>query len=367
VAKDAGIGKAQGLKAVRASAASLELKWQANAKANGYIVYRYDRKKEKYTKIAKIAGGKHTSYTDEGLTKGKLYQYKVRPYKKVRGKMVYGSVGYWVKARPYALGEKDVNARQITVEDKSLTLSIVGREKAYAYVSVGKGSKTKGKKPVNKTVRWRSSNKTIATVDGKGVIKTKTGTGTCNIYAIAHNGVRAKIRVNVKDFSTPASFDFTGVQGVARDLLRDYRVELGQIARYFHIHRPPGETTFDFDEDGFTVEPEDYKISRSIQDVLCKVMGGFERDERTVIITAYKNYLTFTISDLAGVVPDGPETSAYYNVYYYYDRDMYDFDIESEDYYEIAPHWSFVVLPDSEYGDDTEYTDDPEDPEPDEA
>jgi hypothetical protein len=344
-AKDSEIGSVQCLRAACTGSNSLKLKWQMNQNAGGYIIYRYDRVKKKYTIIARIAGRKHTSYTDNGLNRGQVYKYKVRPYKKVHSKMVYGNSSYWVKARSYAKNDKEVNAGRITVRENSLTMGFIGSVKAFANVSAGKSSKAKEGKSVTKTVRWRSSNKTIATVDSKGVIRTKANNGTCYIYAIAHNGIRAKISVKVKDFATPKAFDLTEVQGSAQNLLRDYRVELGQIAKYFHIYRPPGETTFDFDdEDGFFVNPGGYEVSSSVKDVLCRVMGKFNNDERAVIVTAYKKYLTFTISDVIGVASDGSDINAHYNVYYYYNRDMYDFDIEDYDFYEIAPHWSFVAL-----------------------
>ncbi len=55
------------------------LNWNVIAEADGYEVYRSTSSKRGYTKIADISAPAHT-YQDIGLTYGKTYYYKIRPY-----------------------------------------------------------------------------------------------------------------------------------------------------------------------------------------------------------------------------------------------------------------------------------------------
>ena len=53
--------------------------------------------------------------------------------------------------------------------------------------------------------RYYSSNRNVATVSSTGRIRAK-GVGSCRIYILANNGVRADVRVNVVDGPTKISF-----------------------------------------------------------------------------------------------------------------------------------------------------------------
>lgn len=67
--------------------------WKKVAGADGYSVYRYNKKTNKYVLIANT---KNLSYINKKLTKGRGYYYKVRAYKVVDGKKVYS--GYSKKS-----------------------------------------------------------------------------------------------------------------------------------------------------------------------------------------------------------------------------------------------------------------------------
>ena len=77
----------------------------------------------------------------------------------------------------------------------SLTLK-VGRSKTLKATVKGVKSGRKLLKHV-KLVRYYSSNANVATVSSSGKAKAM-GKGKCTIYAIANNGVRARVKVNVK-------------------------------------------------------------------------------------------------------------------------------------------------------------------------
>ena len=56
--------------------------------ASGYKVYQYNTKTKKYAKVATV---KNTTYTKTKLKAKTSYKFKVRAYKNVGKKTVYGS------------------------------------------------------------------------------------------------------------------------------------------------------------------------------------------------------------------------------------------------------------------------------------
>lgn len=66
---------------------SIKLTWKKAANADGYKVYRYNSKTKKY-KLIKTT--RKRSYTHKKLKTGSKYSYKVRAYKVVNGKKIYG-------------------------------------------------------------------------------------------------------------------------------------------------------------------------------------------------------------------------------------------------------------------------------------
>lgn len=71
------------------SKSKIKLKWGKISGASGYEIQRYNSSKKKYTTIKTISKGSTTSYTNSGLKKNKTYKYRIRSYKKVRGKKIY--------------------------------------------------------------------------------------------------------------------------------------------------------------------------------------------------------------------------------------------------------------------------------------
>ena len=61
---------------------NVTLSWKKSSGATGYIIYRYDTKTKKYTKVATV---KTNKYTDKKLTKNKTYKYKIVAYKNYKG------------------------------------------------------------------------------------------------------------------------------------------------------------------------------------------------------------------------------------------------------------------------------------------
>ena len=79
------------LSSAQAKGTSATVKWYKVSGASGYAVYRATSQNGKYTRVGTIKKGSTVSYTDSGLKSKKDYYYKVRAYRTVNGKNVYGS------------------------------------------------------------------------------------------------------------------------------------------------------------------------------------------------------------------------------------------------------------------------------------
>lgn len=67
--------------------AKITVTWSKVSGATGYTVYKYSASKKKYVKKKTL---KKRTYTDTSVKKGRKYSYKVRAYRTVSGKKVYG-------------------------------------------------------------------------------------------------------------------------------------------------------------------------------------------------------------------------------------------------------------------------------------
>ena len=71
--------------------------WKKVNGASGYVIYRSDKKNGRYRAIKTVKKGAAGQYTDKKLKKGKTYHYRVRAYRTVDGKRVYGGYSKKVK------------------------------------------------------------------------------------------------------------------------------------------------------------------------------------------------------------------------------------------------------------------------------
>ena len=74
-----------------------KIHWKRDSKADGYQIYMYSKLTKKYIKIKTIKGNKTTYYIKRNLDPNVKYTFKVRAYKKVKGKTIYGYFGNKVK------------------------------------------------------------------------------------------------------------------------------------------------------------------------------------------------------------------------------------------------------------------------------
>lgn len=85
------LGKATIASAKNASAKKATLTWSKVSGASGYMVYMSTSKAGTYTRVKGINGVSIVTYTKAKLTKGKKYYFKVRAFRTVDGKKVYGA------------------------------------------------------------------------------------------------------------------------------------------------------------------------------------------------------------------------------------------------------------------------------------
>ena len=78
------------LKIKKSSKRSVKISWKKQKNASGYEVYRSTKKNKSFKKITTLKKAGKVTYVNKKLKKGKTYYYKVRAYKVVSGKKVYG-------------------------------------------------------------------------------------------------------------------------------------------------------------------------------------------------------------------------------------------------------------------------------------
>lgn len=73
---------------IKAGKRKITVKWKKVSGASRYVVYRAKKKNGKYKRVRTLKSSMR-SYTNTGLKKGRKYYYKVRAYRKTKGKKVY--------------------------------------------------------------------------------------------------------------------------------------------------------------------------------------------------------------------------------------------------------------------------------------
>lgn len=99
VAGKARLGKVKIATANSESYSMIRVTWNKVSGANGYRVYRSTSKDGKYTAIGSTAKNSAVTFLDKKAVTGKTYYYKVRAYRNVSGKKVYGSYSATEKAK----------------------------------------------------------------------------------------------------------------------------------------------------------------------------------------------------------------------------------------------------------------------------
>ena len=263
----------------------LKVTWKKVKKADGYQIYEYKKGNKKFKKVADV-DGKTRSWESQNTKK--VHTYKVRAYKTSGKRRVYSKFSYKVSARPYKKDAKQVNAGSLRFKEDVLDLSVHQCLTPTLKVKATRYATNSRAQIYDSTIRWFSSDETIARVDKNGAITTQGKEGNCKIYARAHNGNVTWIKVYAEDYAT--NVKFRNVQTMLDDmqnLINNYQTEIEQIAAYFEKNKAEHpnknqEMTFTLNDERTKVIGEvtsgskiEYKV---IEDVMLRVLQSFPGD-----------------------------------------------------------------------------------------
>lgn len=182
------------------SGKAIKVTWGKVANADGYDIYAAKcgntMNLEKTVKGNGKVSLKLTKINGKKVSTAEEYKVQVKAYRMMNGKKEYIGSTY-----VYHLAGKTnknyTNVKKITVSKSKVTLKVGKTSKISAKI-VKENSKRKIlSKNHAASLRYRSTNTKVATVNSKGKITAK-GKGTCYIYVTALNGVSKTVKVTVK-------------------------------------------------------------------------------------------------------------------------------------------------------------------------
>lgn len=136
----------------------VKLSWKKVSGASGYEIQRYSASKKAYVTIKTITKGTTTSYTNTDLDAGTTYKYRVRAYKTVSGKKIYGAFSSVKSCKTQKSLAGKVTASNVNVRKgagnsyksygtvkKNTKITVIGRRGEWYRVTVKvKGKTVKG-------------------------------------------------------------------------------------------------------------------------------------------------------------------------------------------------------------------------------
>lgn len=170
-----------------------KISWNKVSGASGYRIFRATSKNGSYKNIKTTTKSSTTSWNSSGLTAGKTYYYKIRPYRTVSGKRVYGTLSQskYRKARP-----KKPTFR-IKKSGRRVTLTLQKNSKLNGYVIYRQRGNGKWKKVKTVTVNGRRGAKyTCKLSRGKTYsfkVKSYKKVGGKRIYSLESSVKKKKI------------------------------------------------------------------------------------------------------------------------------------------------------------------------------
>lgn len=182
------------LKMVSAGNASVKLTWTKVKGAQGYDVFFGSCDGD--SDLPEVRSLRRTSCTIKKLEKGATYKAYVQAWRKKGSKKLYiGDISPTAHCIVGGYSKRFTNAKSVKLNKSKLTLAVGKKATLKATV---KGVKSGRKLLTHESgVRYYSSNANVAKVNSKGKV-TAVSAGSCTIYAIANDGVRASVKVKVK-------------------------------------------------------------------------------------------------------------------------------------------------------------------------
>ena len=269
----------------------LKVTWKKVKKADGYQIYEYKKGNKKFKKVADVDG--KTRLWKSQNTK-KVHTYKVRAYKKSGKRRVYSKFSYTVSARPYKKDAKQVNAGRLRFKEDVLDLSVHQCLTPTLKVKATRYAANSRAQIYDSTIRWFSSDETIARVDKNGAITTQGKEGSCKIYARAHNGNVTWIKVYAEDYATNVKFEnVPAMLDDMQNLINGYQTEIEQIAAYFEKNQAEHpnkiqEMTFMLSDDRKEVvgivDKGETIYYRNVAEIMLRVLQSFPGDMEIIVI-----------------------------------------------------------------------------------
>ncbi|MBO5072010.1 MAG: Ig-like domain-containing protein, partial [Eubacterium sp.] len=226
-----------------------------------------------------------------------------------------------------------------------VSLSSYEGKKVSARVKPSRHAGNKKAKVYDKTIRWTSTNPSVAKVDQKGNITAQGKSGTCKVYARAHNGDSDWLWVKVKAYARPKKFD--GMDVMQEDMVKLIQLhgeDLKDIADFFEKNRikdnSESHTILQFKldpgRDYVMAEKNLYKIDyKKLEKKLYQVLDSFP-GIMEIYITNYGVHF----------VLEGNGGGEYVELtYLFYDDSKKDnvpgLAEESDDNFKTAPRWKY--------------------------
>ena len=175
----------------RTSKNAIRLTWQRVPAVKGYDIFRAQCNGKKLKLIKTIKGNSKRTWTDTKKKANSQYKYYVKAYKLVNGKKKYVNQSNMIHI---ALPSRYTNVKTVKAASK-LSLK-KGKQKK---LSVKLSYERKGKKLVKHMnyLSYKTTNKKVATVTSKGVIRARSK-GSCYVYITAASGAYTRVKVTVK-------------------------------------------------------------------------------------------------------------------------------------------------------------------------
>ncbi len=233
-----------GIKVIRHSSTSLRLSWNPLKDIDGYTIYQYDKKRRTYKPIKNISATK-TSWIHKKRKRNSVYRYRIAAYKKYGEKKITGPKSIWVSSKVYQRNKKKINARAPKVNKKKCNLGLCSGYQLTAESIPAKFGLNEAKRVFSPKIRWFSSDKTIATVSANGRIQAGKTVGRCTVYAVAHNGIRTGITVEVKNYAKASGYYNYGSRPEVIELISNYTPHIQKIAEYFSVNKMNAEETLE--------------------------------------------------------------------------------------------------------------------------
>ena len=225
---------------------ALKLTWNKVKGSSGYEIYKARICLGGY-KLVKTVKNK-TVWKDTSVKAGRAGTYKIRAYRIKNDRKIRSAFSYPVSAKVCTVKNKSRNAVRVIANHKKkykgeFTLNIgeaVIEEndefKAKVLGPIKKGKKQRWK-PINKRVRWFSTDPSIVKVRSATKMEAQHKKGKCYIYAVGHNGIRSnRIPVTVKDYAYE-KVDIEKAPTRIQLFFEECNDKIREVCSYYSIHK----------------------------------------------------------------------------------------------------------------------------------